>query len=178
MKKSEFKKLIVEMIQEDGDLKEMARIASGYKLTDDWEEKWETLSDSTKKSTRFLRVVDYMKGKDSVLMKDIAQDQFNSTDTASVNPQLRTLLDAGVVEKTGLVSEPKKNQPKEPSADGRGRKKITDDAKKEMGIKIATKFAKASTETPAEFSEEEKQYIMDLYAMVAPKKKSTKKTEK
>ena len=99
----------------------------------------------------------------------------SKTDTASVNPQLRALLDAEVVEKTGLVSEPKKNQPKEPSADGRGRKKITDDAKKEMGMKIAVKFAKASDEKPAEFSEEEKQYIMDLYAMVAPKKKAGKK---
>jgi hypothetical protein len=156
----------------------MARIASGYKLTDDWEDKWNTLPDSTTKSTRFTRVIDYMKGKDSVLMKDIAQDQFNSTDTASVNPQLRALIDAGVVEKTGLVSEPKKNQQKEPSNDGRGRKKITDDAKKEIGMKIAVKFAKASDEKPAEFSEEEKQYIMDLYAMVAPKKKPGKKAEK
>jgi hypothetical protein len=175
MKKSEFKKLILEAIQEEQDLKELARIASGYKLTDNWEENFDKLPDNVKKSTRFTRVVDYMKGKDSVLMKDIAQDQFNSTDTASVNPQLRALLDAEVVEKTGLVSEPKKNQPKEPSADGRGRKKITDDAKKEMGMKIATKFAKASDEKPAEFSEEEKQYIMDLYAMVAPKKKAGKK---
>lgn len=174
MKKSEFKKLILESISEDENLKEMARIASGYKLTDNWEENFDKLPDNIKKSTRFTRVVDYMKGKDSVLMKDIAQDQFNSTDTASVNPQLRALLDAEVVEKTGLVSEPKKNQPKEPSADGRGRKKVTDDAKKEMGMKVAVKFAKASTESPADFSEEEKQYIMDLYNMVAPKKKSKK----
>ena len=177
MKKSEFKKLILESINEDESLREMARIASGYKLTDDWEDKWNGLPDSTKKSTRFTRVVDYMKGKDSVLMKDIAQDQFNSTDTASVNPQLRALLDAGVVEKTGLVSEPKKYEKKEPSADGRGRKKITNDELKAMGSKIAVKFAQSSAEKPAEFSDEEKQYIMDLYAMIAPKKKSSKKGE-
>lgn len=177
MTRSDIKKLILESIQEDENLKEMARIPSGYKLADNWEEKWESLPDSTKKSTRFTRVVDYMKGKDSVLMKDIAQDQFNSTDTASVNPQLRALLDAGVVEKTGLVSEPKSKQPKEPSVDGRGRKKVTDDTKKEMGIKIATKFAKSSAESPVEFSEEEQQFIKDLYAMIAPKKKS-KKAEK
>jgi hypothetical protein len=42
-------------------------------------------------------------------------------------------------------------------------------------MKIAVKFAKASGEKPAEFSEEEKQYIMDLYDMVAPKKKAGKK---
>jgi hypothetical protein len=177
MKKSEFKKLILESINEDESLREMARIASGYKLTDNWEDKWNSLSDSTRKSTRFTRVVDYMKGKDSVLMKDIALDQFNSTDTASVNPQLRALLDAGVVEKTGLVSEPKSKQPKEPSADGRGRKKITNDELKAMGSKIATKFAQSSAEKPVEFSDEEKQYIMDLYAMVAPKKKLAKKGE-
>lgn len=174
MKKSEIKQLIIESISEDENLKEMARIASGYKLADGWEEKWETLSDSNKKSTRFTRIVDYMKDKDSVLMKDIAQDQFNSTDTASVNPQIRTLLDAGVIEKTGLVSEPKSSQSKEPSGDKRGRKKVTDDAKKEMGMRIVTKFAKSSPDKPIEFSEEEQQFIKDLHAMISSKKKSKK----
>lgn len=189
MKKSEIKQLIKESFNESR-VDEMARIPGGYKLTDDFEEKFKTLPDNIQKSTRYTRIINYMKGKDSVLMKDIADSEFQTTDTASVNPQIRALLDAGVIEKTGLVSEPKKNQPKEPSGEARGRKKITNDELKSFGAKIATKYAQSSEEKPAEFTEEEKQWIMDLYKLATakkkaapkkaaePKKKETPKTEK
>ena len=48
-----FKKLILEAIQEEQDLKELARIASGYKLTDNWEENFNKLPDNVKKSNTY-----------------------------------------------------------------------------------------------------------------------------
>jgi hypothetical protein len=153
MKITDLKALIKEMAVD-----EMARIATGYKLTDNWEEALASLPDNVQKSSRIERIIRYMKGKDVVYMKDVAVDLYDNPDTASVNQQFRTLLQAGVVEQTGLASTPAYMN--KPASSGiLGRPKISDDSKKMLGAKIAAKFAKGS----ADYTEEEIAYIKDLY---------------
>lgn len=123
---------------------EMARIASGIKLADQWEEKWNEQADAIKKSTRLTRIIDYLKDNESGTLKAIAQEKFNSTDTAAVNQQVRFLKQAGIIEDAGLVS-PKKEKTSV-NADGvKGRPKLTNDDVKTLGVAIIRKFAKGDT---------------------------------
>ena len=138
---------------------EMARIPSKFQLTPDWETAFETLPDNQKKSVRFSRIINYMQEQgEPVLQKDVAFDAFNSEDPASVNPQFRALLAAGVIENVGLTSTPAYMN--KPASSGiLGRPKVSDDSKKMLGAKIAAKFARGA----ADYTEEEIAYIKDLY---------------
>jgi hypothetical protein len=146
---------------------EMARIASGIKLADQWEEIWNVQTDSIKKSTRFNRIIDYLKDNESGTLKSIAQEKFNSNDTASVNQQVRFLKQAGIIEDTGLVT-PKKEKTSV-NADGvKGRPKLstytnlnlpTNNDIKVLGLIVIKKFAKGDTN----FSPEEMDLITQLY---------------
>jgi hypothetical protein len=153
MKLENLKQIIREMA-----VAEMARIATGYKLANNWEEALDVLPDSIKNSSRIDRIIRYMKENDITYMKDAAEAIYNNPDTASVNQQFKTLLQAGVIEQTGLASQPK-YLTKAPSSGILGRPKISDDAKKMLGRTVAAKYAKGTTN----FTEEEKAYIIDLY---------------
>lgn len=153
MKLENLKQIIREMA-----VAEMARIATGYKLTDNWEEAFDALPDSIKNSSRIDRIIRYMKEHEITYMKAAAEDIYNNPDTASVNQQFKTLLQAGVIEQTGLASQPK-YLTKAPSSGILGRPKVSDDIKKMIGRTVAAKFAKGSTS----FDEEEIAYITDLY---------------
>jgi len=101
------------------ELEEMARIATFYKLTDDAEEKIEAMPENKQKSTRYQRVIRHLIDNEKSTLKDIADEQFGTADTAAVSPIMRDLLEYGVVEKAGLVT-PKQEKP---VGDGtRGRK--------------------------------------------------------
>ena len=123
-------------------LDEMARIAKPSKLADDWEEKMANLPDRFKKSTRFDRVIKYFqKYKDKIgqpvdpntdpltakaidfygTLAHIADEEFQSSDTASAAPIVSALKDAGVVVSGDFVTEPAKysKEPSVPGAKGR-----------------------------------------------------------
>lgn len=138
---------------------EMARIPSKFQLTPDWETAFNAMPDNLKKSTRFTRIVNYMQDQgEPVLQKDVAYSEFNSEDPASVNPQFRALLAAGVIENVGLTSTPAYMN--KPASSGiLGRPKVSDDSKKMLGAKIAAKFARGAYD----YTEEEIAYIKDLY---------------
>jgi hypothetical protein len=159
MKITDLKALIKEMAVD-----EMARIATGYKLADNWEEALSKLPDNIKKSSRIERIINYLKGKDVAYMRDAAVDIYNNPDTASVNQQFRTLMQAGVINQTGLASTPAyMNKPE--STGILGRPKISDDSKKMIGAKVAAKYARGA----ADFTDEEVAYIKDLYKSISKK---------
>ncbi len=126
----------------EGEINEMARIAKPSKLADDWEEKMANLPDRFKKSTRFDRVIKYFqKYKDKIgqpinpntdpltakaidfygTLAHIADEEFQSSDTASAAPIVSALKDAGVVVSGDFVTEPAKysKEPSVPGAKGR-----------------------------------------------------------
>lgn len=130
-----------EMVDEMA-LDEMARIAKPSRLADDWEEKMANLPDRFKKSTRFDRVIKYFqKYKDKIgqpvdpntdpltakaidfygTLAHIADEEFQSSDTASAAPIVSALKDAGVVVSGDFVTEPAKysKEPSVPGAKGR-----------------------------------------------------------
>jgi hypothetical protein len=150
------RKIVRETLEEKG-LDEMARLATGYKLADNWEEAFASLPPNIQKSTRFLRVIDHLKDNPGAEMKDIALAQFGpNADTPAVNPQIRALLGVGVIEKTGYTTP--KAVKMEPTGT-RGRPKVTNDELKMMGARIALKFAKGDSS----YTPEEIEYIQNLY---------------
>jgi hypothetical protein len=153
MKLEHLKQIIREMA-----VAEMANIAKGFKLADNWEEALNALPDSIKNSSRIDRIIRYMKENDIVYLKDAAEAIYNDPDTARVNQQFKTLLQAGVIDQTGHKTPPK-YLTKAPSSGILGRPKVSDDAKKMLGRNVAAKYAKGTTN----FTEEEKAYITDLY---------------
>lgn len=123
-------------------LDEMARIAKPSRLADDWKEKMANLPDRFKKSTRFDRVIQYLdRYKDKIgklvdpntdpltakaidfygTLAHIADEEFQSSDTASAAPIVSALKDAGVVVSGDFVTEPAKysKEPSVPGAKGR-----------------------------------------------------------
>ena len=130
------------VMKEEEEINEMARIAKPSKLADDWEEKMANLPDRFKKSTRFDRVIKYFqKYNDKIgqpinpntdpltakaidfygTLAHIADEEFQSSDTASAAPIVSALKDAGVVVSGDFVTEPAKysKEPSVPGAKGR-----------------------------------------------------------
>lgn len=160
MNRIELKKLILECACEmglDTPLSEdMARIAGGLKLADDWEEKLARQPESIRKSVRYTRIIDYLKENETGTIKDIALDKFKSNDPAAANMQVKYLKEVGIIKDTGLVT-PK--QEKEPTSGIAGRPKLTDEASKEVGISVIRKYTKGQTD----FTADEKTWIAGLY---------------
>ena len=132
----------IDSIMKEEKINEMARIAKPSKLADGWEEKMANLPDRFKKSTRFDRVIKYFqKYKDKIgqpinpntdpltakaidfygTLAHIADEEFQSSDTASAAPIVYALKDAGVVVSGDFVTEPAKysKEPSVPGAKGR-----------------------------------------------------------
>ena len=126
----------------EGEINEMARIAKPSKLADNWEEQMANLPDRFKKSTRFDRVIKYFqKYNDKIgqpidpntdpltakaidyygTLAHIADEEFQSSDTASAAPIVAALKDAGIVVSGDFVTEPAKysKEPSVPGAKGR-----------------------------------------------------------
>jgi len=143
---------------EINNLKEMARIASGVKLADDYEDILATQPESIKSSSRMQKIIAFLKNSDSATLKDIAMALYNRPDTASVNQLIITLKKAGIVTDTGLVS-PKAEKSSVNAPGVKGRPKITNDEIKMLGDGVLRKFAKGQTN----FSDEEKDFITQLY---------------
>lgn len=105
--------------QVDESLNEMARIATFYVLTDDFEEAIAGMPENKQKSSRYQRVINYLKDNGQGTLKDIADEEFRTSETAAVSPIMADLVSYGVAKKGDLVA-PKKEKP---VGDGtRGRK--------------------------------------------------------
>jgi len=153
MKKTELLSLIREELK-----LEMAAIASGLKLADNWKELWETVPESIKLSTRYKRIIDFLEENGTGTLKDIAIEKFNSTDTAVCNQLVKRLKELGIVESTGYVREPKYKE-KTTTPGAFGRPKLTDENVKMLGLNIVRKFSKGLTD----FTDEEKELIQNMY---------------
>jgi hypothetical protein len=143
---------------EINNLKEMARIASGVKLADDYETILATQPESIKSSSRMQKIIAFLKNSDSATLKDIAMALYNRPDTASVNQLIITLKKAGIVTDTGLVS-PKAEKSSVNAPGVKGRPKITNDEIKRLGDGVLRKFSKGGTD----FTPEEIDFITQLY---------------
>jgi len=133
---------ISNIMNEEEEINEMARIAKPSKLADNWEEQMANLPDRFKKSTRFDRVIKYFqKYNDKIgqpidpntdpltakaidyygTLAHIADEEFQSSDTASAAPIVAALKDAGIVVAGDFVTEPAKysKEPSVPGAKGR-----------------------------------------------------------
>ena len=143
---------------EINNIKEMARIASGVKLADDYETILATQPESIKSSSRMQKIIAFLKNSDSATLKDIAMALYNRPDTASVNQLIITLKKAGIVTDTGLVS-PKAEKSSVNAPGVKGRPKVTNDEIKMLGGGALRKFAKGETD----FTPEEIDFITQLY---------------
>jgi hypothetical protein len=148
--RGKLKEMVREMLSDESDspmneeeeINEMARIAKPSKLADNWEEQMANLPDRFKKSTRFDRVIKYFqKYNDKIgqpidpntdpltakaidyygTLAHIADEEFQSSDTASAAPIVAALKDAGIVVTGDFVTEPAKysKEPSVPGAKGR-----------------------------------------------------------
>jgi hypothetical protein len=124
MTKEEFKKMVKEMVLaetevNEEEIDEMARIATYYELTDDYEEAISKMPENKQKSSRYQRVINYLKDNGQGTLKTIADEEFRTSETAAVSPIMSDLVSYGVAQKGDLVS-PKQEKP---VGDGtRGRK--------------------------------------------------------
>jgi hypothetical protein len=101
------------------EIDEMARIATYYELTDDYEEAISKMPENKQKSSRYQRVINYLKDNGQGTLKTIADEEFRTSETAAVSPIMSDLVSYGVAQKGDLVS-PKQEKP---VGDGtRGRK--------------------------------------------------------
>ena len=139
-------------------IEEMARIASGVKLADDYETVLAAQPENIRTSTRMQKIIAFLKDNDSATLKDIAMALYGRPDTASVNQLVITLKKVGIVTDTGLVS-PKAEKSSVNAPGVKGRPKITNDEIKMLGDGVLRKFAKGQTN----FSDEEKDFITQLY---------------
>jgi len=139
-------------------LEEMARIASGLKLADDYKTALAAQPENIRASTRMQKIIAFLKDSGSATLKDIAMALYNRPDTASVNQLVRALKQAGIVADTGLVSPKAEKTPT--NAPGiKGRPKVTNDEIKMLGGGALRKFAKGETD----FTPEEIDFITQLY---------------
>ena len=95
--------------QVDESLNEMARIATFYVLTDDFEEAIAGMPENKQKSSRYQRVINYLKDNGQGTLKDIADEEFRTSETAAVSPIMADLVSYGVAKKGDLVA-PKKEK--------------------------------------------------------------------
>jgi hypothetical protein len=132
----------ISSIMKEEKLNEMARIAKPSKLADDWEEKLANLPERFRKSSRFDRVIKYFQQNNDKVgqlidpnmdpeaakaidfygtLAHIADEEFQSSDTASAAPIVAALKDAGVLVSGDFVTEPAKysKEPSVPGAKGR-----------------------------------------------------------
>jgi hypothetical protein len=143
---------------ENNNIEELARIASGLKLADDYETALAAQPENIRASTRMLKIIAFLKDSGSATLKDIAMALYNRPDTASVNQLVKALKQAGIVADTGLVSPKAEKSPI--NAPGiKGRPKVTNDEIKMLGGGALRKFAKGQTD----FTPEEIDFITQLY---------------
>jgi len=143
---------------ETNNIEELARIASGLKLADDYETALAAQPENIRASTRMQKIIAFLKDSGSATLKDIAMALYNRPDTASVNQLVRALKQAGIVADTGLVSPKAEKTPT--NAPGiKGRPKVTNDEIKMLGGGALRKFAKGETD----FTPEEIDFITQLY---------------
>ena len=143
---------------ENNNIEELARIASGVKLADDYKIALDAQPDNVKNSTRMQKIIAYLEQNDSATLKDIAMALYNRPDTASVNQLVKALKQAGIIEDTGLVA-PKKEKTAVNAPGVKGRPKVSNDEIKMLGGGALRKFAKGETD----FTPEEIDFITQLY---------------
>jgi len=112
--KEEFKTMVKEMVLaetevNEEEIDEMARIATYYELTDDFEDAIAGMPENKQKSSRYQRVINYLKDKGQGTLKDIADEEFRTSETAAVSPIMADLVSYGVAKKGDLVA-PKKEK--------------------------------------------------------------------
>lgn len=142
----------------ENNLDELARIASGLKLADDYETALAAQPENVRSSTRMQKIIAFLKDNGSGTLKDIAMALYGRPDTASVNQLVKALKQAGIIEDTGLVS-PKAEKPAVNAPGVKGRPKVTNDEIKLLGGGALRKFAKGQTD----FTPEEIDFITQLY---------------
>jgi len=153
--------LIRETIEEM-ELDEMARISVGYKLTDDYETAFAALPDNIQNSTRYQRIVNYLKDNPGSPKPEISMGGGFGGDQQAVNQLVNKLEAEGVIEKTGFTKEKAAKPEPKVGAGGRGRPATVNYDLRSMGAKIAQKYAAGNTD----FEAEEIEYIMGLYDIV------------
>lgn len=149
--------LIREAIEEM-ELDEMARISTGYKLADDWQSRYASLPDSIQKSTRYERIVNYLKDNPETAKLQMAMD-LGYREQQAINQLVNTLEAAGVVEKTGLTKEPMAKSPSIGSGI-KGRPAVFNRDILDQGASVIKKFAKGDTN----YTPEEIDFIKSLYS--------------
>jgi len=149
--------LIREAIEEM-ELDEMARISTGYKLADDWQSRYASLPDSIQKSTRYERIVNYLKDNPETAKLQMAMD-LGYREQQAINQLVNTLEAAGVVEKTGLTKEPMAKSPSVGSGI-KGRPAVFNRDILDQGASVIKKFAKGDTN----YTPEEIDFIKSLYS--------------
>ena len=134
--------LIRETIDEM-ELDEMARISTGYKLTDNWQSLFSKLPDSIQRSTRYERIINYLKDNPEAAKLQMAMD-LGYREQQAINQLVNTLEAAGVVEKTGLTKEPMVKSPSVGSGI-KGRPAVFNRDILDQGASVIKKFAKGDT---------------------------------
>ncbi len=143
---------------ENNNIEELARIASGLKLADDYETALAAQPENIRSSTRMQKIIAFLKDNGSATLKDVAMALYGRPDTASVNQLVKALKQAGIIEDTGLVT-PKLEKPPVNAPGVKGRPKVTNDEIKMLGGGALRKFAKGQTD----FTPEEINFITQLY---------------
>ena len=149
--------LIRETIDEM-ELDEMARISTGYKLTDNWQSLFSKLPDSIQRSTRYERIINYLKDNPEAAKLQMAMD-LGYREQQAINQLVNTLEAAGVVEKTGLTKEPMVKSPSVGSGI-KGRPAVFNRDILDQGASVIKKFAKGDTN----YTPEEIDFIKSLYS--------------
>jgi hypothetical protein len=143
---------------ETNNIEELARIASGLKLADDYEAALAAQPENIRSSTRMQKIIAFLKDNGSATLKDVAMALYGRPDTASVNQLVKGLKQAGIIADTGLVA-PKMVKTTINAPGIKGRPKVTNDEIKMLGGGALRKFAKGETA----FTPEEIDFITQLY---------------
>jgi len=143
---------------ETNNIEELARIASGLKLADDYEAALAAQPENIRSSTRMQKIIAFLKDNGSATLKDVAMALYGRPDTASVNQLVKGLKQAGIIADTGLVA-PKMVKTTINAPGIKGRPKVTNDEIKMLGGGALRKFAKGETD----FTPEEIDFITQLY---------------
>jgi hypothetical protein len=143
---------------ETNNIEELARIASGLKLADDYTTALAAQPENVRSSTRMQKIISFLKDNGSATLKDVAMALYGRPDTASVNQLVKALKQAGIVTDTGLVA-PKMVKTTINAPGVKGRPKVSNDEIKMLGGGALRKFAKGETD----FTPEEIDFITQLY---------------
>jgi hypothetical protein len=110
------------LLKESVEIDEMARISAGFVPVEDWEEKWEALDDSKKKSSPFVKAKRYLdkisKEGSTGTVADLRDQEFNG-DNPPANTIKNRLIDLGIIKTTGLITPKKEKELKGDGAKGR-----------------------------------------------------------